>query len=116
MKQFTLLLLLLVAFASADTYKLFLDQDGGQGTATFPTDSSITYTHDGSVVPTNVAWVLDSIQIHAVDAVNNIGLPAWIFVKITPVNDNAPVVASDTITVIEGGSKTWFPGVTDADN
>ena len=116
MKKVILLMAVIMSFAMADSYKLFLDTDGGQGAATFPTDSSVTYQHDGSVVPTTVAWVLDSIQLHAVDAANNVGPTAWIFIKITPVNDNAPVVASDTVTVVEGGSKTWSPGVTDADN
>ena len=116
MAKFLVLLFLLVSFSFADTYKLFLDVDGSQGNVTFVSDSTMKYTHDGSVVPTNVSFVLDSVQIHAVDAANNIGNPAWIFVKITPVNDNAPVVSSDTITVIEGGSIEYTPHVTDADN
>lgn len=116
MKKVILLMTLIMSFAMADSYKLILDSDGGQGAATFPTDSSVTYQHDGSVVPTTIAWVLDSIRLHAIDAVNNVGSPTWIFVKITPVNDHAPVVLSDTVTVIEGGSKTWSSGVTDADN
>jgi len=116
MRKVFLFLIILIALATADTYTLHLDTDGGQGATTFPTATSLKYQHDGSVVPTNVAWVLDSVEIHAVDAAGNVGPKAWIFVKITPVNDNAPIVASDTITVIEGGSVTWSPTVTDADN
>ena len=116
MNKVFLLLMIIVALATADTYKLFLDIDGTQGAATFPSDSIMKYQHDGSVVPTDVSWVLDSVQIHAVDANNNIGAPAWIFIKITPVNDHAPVVKSDTLTVIEGGNVTYTPVVTDDDN
>jgi len=116
MRKVFLLLMVVVGLATADTYKLYLDTDGGQGAVTFPSDSVMNYQHDGSVVPTNVAWVLDSVQIHAVDAANNVGAPAWIFIKITPVNDHSPVVASDTLTVIEGGNVNYTPSVTDADN
>lgn len=116
MKKVLLGLVMLASLVMADTYTLHLDTDGGQGNATFPTTTSLKYQHDGSVVPTTVSWVLDSVEIHAVDAAANVGPKAWIFVKITPVNDNAPVMASDTITVVEGGNVTWSPTVTDADN
>ena len=110
------IMLLLTVFAMADTYTLHLDTDGGQGAGTFPTTTTLKYQHDGSVVPTNVSWVLDSVEIHAVDAASNVGPKAWIFIKITPVNDHAPVVASDTLTCIESGSVVYSPGVTDGDN
>lgn len=116
MKNIIALILALVVISNADTYKLSIDKQGGQGTATVVSDSTLKYVHDGSVVPTNVPWVLDSIQVHAIDAANNVGNPAYIFVKITPVNDHAPEVKSDTITVQEGGTVTWKPTVIDADN
>ena len=118
MYKFILAALLLISMASADSYKLHVDAQGGQGTVTIlGSDSTeIKYQHDGSVVPTNVPWVLDSVYIHAVDAAGNTGPSAYIFVKITPVNDHAPVIKSDTITVQEGGSVTFTPTVTDADN
>ncbi len=116
MKKVLLGLLLLVGLTMADTYTLHLDTDGGQGAVTFPTATTMTYQHDGSVVPTNVSYVLDSVEVHAVDAASNVGPKAWIFVKITPVNDHAPEVKSDTVTVVEGGNVTWTPTVTDDDN
>ena len=118
MKKMLLLLAIVVSFASADTYTLTIDQQPGQGTATLPTTTTIKYQHDGSVIPTDVpnGFVLDSIQVHAIDAASNVGPTAWLFIKITPVNDHAPVVISDTVTVVEGGSHTWGPTVTDGDN
>ena len=118
MKNLILFLLLMVGVTIADTYTLTIDKQGGQGTATLPTSTSIKYQHDGSVVPTDIpgGFALDSIQVHATDAANNVGPTAWLFIKITPVNDHAPIVKSDTITVIEGGSHTWSPVVTDGDN
>ena len=116
MKKLILFLAIVVSFAMADTYTLTIDQQPGQGTATLPTTTTIKYQHDGSVVPTSVPFVLDSVQVHATDAASNVGPTAWLFIKVTPVNDNAPVVVSDTVTVIEGGSHTWGPVVTDADN
>lgn len=116
MQKMIFILLFLVGIVFGDTYTLKLDTDGGQGNLTFPTATKLKYQHDGSVVPTTVPWVLDSVQIHAVDAANNVGPKVWIYIKITPVNDHAPVVKSDTVTVIEGGSVTWTPTVTDDDN
>jgi hypothetical protein len=104
-----------VVFA-LDTYTLSLVKDGVQGKVTFPTTTSLKYTHGGSIVPVGVPFVLDSFQLKAVDAASNVSAPAWIFVKVTPVNDHAPVIKSDTIICVEGGSITWSPIVTDADN
>jgi len=84
-----------------------------QGTVTFPSSTELTYQHDGSEIGS--AMVLDSFQIHATDAANNVGPDAWIYVKITPVDNQAPVISSDTITVPEGGSINYSPSVTDVD-
>ena len=116
MKKVFLMVIAITTLILADSYTLTIDQQGGQGTATLPTPTSIKYQHDGSVVPTDTTFVLDSIQVHATDEKPNVGPSAWIFIKITPVNDNAPEVQSDTVTVIEGGTKTWSPLVIDKDN
>ena len=109
----TLLILLLVIGASI-AYTLSDGTSGPtQGTVTYPDSTSLLYTHDGSEIgPT---MVLDSFQVHATDAAGNVGPDAWIFVKITPVDNAAPIVSSDTIVCAEGGSVTWSPTVTDAD-
>ena len=108
---FITLLLVTVLFAS---YSIQNGATGPtQGTVTFPTDSSLVYTHDGSEI--GPVAVLDSFQIHATDGAGNVGPDTWIFVTITPVDNQAPVIGSDTLTCAEGGSVTWSPSVTDAD-
>jgi len=136
MKIITLLVLLITSFVMADTYVLSADADSlaltGQGTLTFPTATSFKYQHDGTVVPTSpvvkqvthpsgtgtVDWtgVLDSVCIVATDAAGNVSAPKWIFIYLCPVNDNAPVITSDTLTCFEGSSVSFTPTVTDADN
>ncbi len=117
MKKVLILLVMLLGLAYADTYKLHLDTDGTEGTVeiTAPDSVALKYTHDGTEV-SPLAFRLDSIQVHAVDAANNVGAPAWLFIKIMPVNDNAPVVVSDTLVCLEGGSVNYTPTVTDSDN
>ena len=112
MKKILLLLLLVTGIFA---YQLNNGSTGPtQGTVTFPTPTTLLYTHDGSEIgPT---MVLDSFQINAEDVAGNVGPDAWIFVKITPVNNQAPVVMSDTLTCPEGGNVTWTPSVTDADD
>lgn len=109
-----LLISLLLGVGIAVAYDLQLGATGPtQGTVTFPTTTSLQYQHDGSEI--GATMVLDSFQIHATDVAGNVGPDAWIFVKITPVDNAAPVIASDTLTCAEGGSVIWSPSVTDAD-
>jgi len=122
MKKLILILFLIIGLANADSYTLSLVTDGGQGHCTFPTTTSLEYTHDGSVVPTSPTvdasgWtgVLDSIEIKATDEGSNEGV-AWLYIKIMPVNDHKPVITSDTLTCLEGNSVTFSPIVTDGDN
>ena len=115
MKKIVMLVIALSMFIMADSYTLSLVTDGGQGTTTFPSATSFKYQHDGSIVPTNVVFVLDSIEIKATDEAGNTGI-ATMFIKITPVNDQAPFIKSDTLTVQEGKSTTFTPTVTDGDN
>ena len=84
-----------------------------RGTISFPTPTSVEYTHDGTEI--GLTMVLDSFQIKATDVAGNVGPDAWMYVKITPVDNQAPVIASDTLVCPEGGSVIFTPSVSDAD-
>ena len=115
MKKVLLLTLMIIGLVSADSYTLSLITDGTQGTTTLPTTTSLTYTHDGTEVSPE-AFHLDSIKITATDAAGNVSDETWMFIRIMPVNDNAPVIESDTVVCLEGNSVTFSPKVTDKDN